>query len=100
MQILRDAFTPGVCFTGTGQVRPRVRLGSIFKTIPINLPVDTSSGSSGRGRALCLRVVTTDGSITVRAPASDGARERWHQSWQVSFSFEVSLEKLDQSCRW
>ena len=48
---LRDAFTPDVCFVGTGQVRPRVRLrdrlGPILKTISINLPVDTSSGSSG-----------------------------------------------------
>ena len=43
---LRDAFTPDVCFTGTGQVSPRVRLGPILKTISINLPVDTSSESA------------------------------------------------------
>ena len=47
---LRDAFTPDVCFAGTGQVRPRVRpgvrLGPILKTISINLPVDTSSEHS------------------------------------------------------
>ena len=47
---LRDAFTPDVCFTGRGQVSPRVRLrdrlGPILKTISINLPVDTSSEHS------------------------------------------------------